>query len=140
MANTKGMGKMNRRSLFIIFIMLLLVIAGFMAFILLGKEKTLQLSTGETPIMLEEDGIYTGSYQGFRWSNKVEVTVKSHKINNIRILKPQIFAKQETIDIMTQRILSAQSTEVDIVSGATADCKAYLKAVENALKQSKGEK
>ncbi len=140
MASTKGIGKIIKRGLLYIFIMLILVIAGFMAFILLGKEKTLRLSTGDTQILPAEDGIYIGSYQGLRWSNTVEVTVKANKIENIRILKPQIFAKQETIDTMTQRILSKQSTEVDIVSGATADCKAYLKAVENALKQSEVKK
>mgnify|MGYP000889768326 CR=1 FL=1 len=80
------------------------------------------------------NGAYIGSYQGFRWSNTVEVTVKDNKITDIVVLKPQLFAKQETIDTITQRIISAQSTDVDLVSGATADCKAYIKAIENALK------
>ena len=135
MTNTKGIGRIIKRSLLIMLIILLLFIAGFMTFILMGKNKTLHLSTGETPITMLEDGVYTGSYQGFRWSNTVEVTIKYHEINSIRILKSQIFAKQETIEAMTQKILSAQSTDVDVVSGATADSKAYLKAVENALKQ-----
>lgn len=135
MADSKIRGRKMRRGLFFIAILLILIIMGFSAFLLLGKDKTLQLATGETPLPVVEDGVYIGSYQGFRWSNTVEVTVKDHKIIGIRTLKPQVFAKIETIDTMTERILSAQSTEVDTVSGATADSKAYLKAVENALKQ-----
>lgn len=128
------MGKMIKKCLLFLFIILMFVIIGFMTFILMGKGKTLRLSTGETPVVLTKDGSYIGSYQGFRWSNTVEVTVKDNKITNITVLKPQLFAKQETIDTITQRILSEQSTDVDMVSGATADCKAYLKAIEDALK------
>lgn len=128
------MGKVIKKVLLFVLILLLLLIVGFMTFILMGKGKTLRLSTGKTPIVLTKDGAYIGSYQGFRWSNTVEVTVKDNKITDIVVLKPQLFAKQETIDTITQRIISAQSTDVDLVSGATADCKAYIKAIENALK------
>lgn len=140
MANSKVKYKIIKRIFFFLFIILVLIVAGFFTFILLGKDKALQLTTGETPLPVVEDGVYTGSYQGFRWSNTVEVTVKGHKIAIIQTLKPQMFAKEETIEEMTKRILSAQSTDVDAVSGATADSKAYLKAVENALKQPGGKK
>ncbi len=139
MGKTKGIGKIVKRIILLIIIFLMLIVVGFLMFVLMGKDKTLQLSTGNTPISVAEDGVYTGSYRGFRWSNTVEVTVKDHEIKGIRILKAQVFAKQETIDSMTQRILSAQSTEVDVVSGATADSKAYLKAVENALNKPKAQ-
>lgn len=135
MASSKVKGKIIKRTILYLFIIFALIVAGFFAFILLGKDKALQLTTGEMPIPAVEDGVYTGSFQDFRWSNTVEVAVKNHKIVSIRTIKPQVFAKEETIEAMTNRILSAQSTDVDTVSGATADSKAYLKAVENALKQ-----
>ena len=134
MEKKKGMVRIIKRTILFIFIILMLIVAGFLVFILTGKNKALHLTTGEAQLSMVEDGVYTGSYQGFRWSNTVEVTVKNHKVTGIRTLKSQVFAQKETIDIMTQRIISAQSTDVDVVSGATADSKAYLKAVDNALK------
>ncbi len=136
MRNSKSITKIIKRSLLTLFIILMFIIVGFMTFILLGKDKALHLSTGASPLPKVEDGIYTGSYQGFRWSNTVEVTVKNHEIISIRTIKPQVFAKQETIKEMTVRILATQSTDVDVISGATADSKAYLKAIENAFEKS----
>jgi uncharacterized protein with FMN-binding domain len=135
MASSKVKNPIIKRIFFFLFVIVVLIVTGFFVFILLGKDKALQLTTGETPLPVVEEGVYTGSYQGFRWSNTVEVTVKKHKIVSIRTIKPQVFAKEETIETLTKRILSAQSTDVDTVSGATADSKAFLKAVENALKQ-----
>ncbi len=135
MAGSKGTKKAIKKILIPFLIILVLMIAGFSTFLLMGKEKALQLTTAEITLTGVEDGVYTGSYQGFRWSNTVEVTVRNHKIVSIRTLKPQVFAKDETIETLTEKILSSQSTDVDAVSGATADSKAYLKAVENALKQ-----
>ena len=45
-----------------------------------------------------------------------------------------MFIKNETVNELTERVLSKQSTDVDAISGALADSKAFLKAVENALK------
>jgi uncharacterized protein with FMN-binding domain len=106
----------------------------------MGMNKALQLTMGITPLPIAEDGVYVGSYEGFRWSNTVEITVKNHKIIDIRTIKPQAFAKKETIDILTKQILLKQSTDVDTVSGATAYSKAFLKAVENALMQQEEKK
>ncbi len=131
MANQKINKKTN--ALIIIIIIPVLIFAGFVSFLLLGKDKALHLDTGKAPLPAVEDGIYIGSYQGFRWSNTVEVTVKFNKITALRVLKPQVFAKEETFDELASRIIMSQSTDVDAVSGATADSKAYLKAIENAL-------
>ena len=135
MASSIIKDKAKKRTFFILSIILVLTVSGFFTFILLGKENALQLTTGEMPLPDVKDGVYTGSYQSFRWSNTVEVTVKDHKIVDIRVLKPQVFAKEETYEVLAKRVLEAQSTDVDAVSGATVDTKAYLKAVENALKQ-----
>ena len=131
---SKGKGNKIKRVLILIATILMLIVTGFLSFILLGKDKALRLDTGVASLSAVEDGTYIGSYHGFRWSNTVEVTVKDHEIVYIQIIKPQVFATEETIDAITNKILLKQSTDVDAISGATADSKAYLKAVENALK------
>lgn len=112
----------------------LVVLAGCMAaFVLVGKEKTLNLAHGGVTPLSVSDGTYTGRYSGFRWSNTVEVTVQNHEMITIRQTKPQVFAKEETIQTLVDRVLAAQSTDVDAVSGATADSNAFFAALEDAL-------
>ena len=114
-------------------VLLVLAVGALGAFVLLGKDQALRLPlSGVTPQTIA-NGVYRGSYQGFRFSNAVEVTVKEHRITDIRETQKQVFAKPETIAALTGRVLSAQTTAVDAVSGCTADSRAFLKAVENAL-------
>lgn len=114
---------------------ILAVVAGSLAaFVLLGKSQTLDQSVGTISLNEKADGTYDGSYSGFRWSNEVKVQVADHRIVDIQVAKPQVFATTQTIDAIKQRVLDAQSLDVDVISGATVDSKAFLKAVENALK------
>ena len=114
-------------------VLLVLAVGALGAFVLLGKDQALRLPlSGVTPQAIA-NGVYRGSHQGFRFSNAVEVTVKEHRITDIRVTQKQVFAKPETIAALTGRVLAAQTTAVDAVSGCTADSRAFLKAVENAL-------
>lgn len=79
------------------------------------------------------DGVYHGAYKAGRWSNKVAVTVNNKRITNIEILDDVTFAKPEVSDALFSKVIDAQDTDVDAVSGATATCRAYLKSIENAL-------
>ncbi|MCD8125509.1 MAG: FMN-binding protein, partial [Lachnospiraceae bacterium] len=83
------------------------------------------------------DGVYTGTGTGFGGDITVQVTVKKGKITKIKILS----AEDETPSYLKKAkgiissILAAQSTEVDVVSGATYSSEGILEAVQNALKQ-----
>ena len=110
-----------------------LIIVAVLGFAMLGKGSTESLKLNGATAEALEDGVYAGNYDAFRWSNAVEVTVKDHQIEAIRVTKPQVAAKPATIEQLTSRVLSSQSTEVDTVSSATIDSKAFLKAVEDAL-------
>jgi uncharacterized protein with FMN-binding domain len=81
------------------------------------------------------DGNYTGAYEFKRWSNTIDVEIKDNKITEINIVK-DVFAAEVTncSDETFRRVIEAQDTQVDAVSGATVTSKAYLKAIENALK------
>jgi uncharacterized protein with FMN-binding domain len=100
---------------------------------MLGKNKTIHAQLNGISLASVADGTYEGSYSGFRWSNTVSVTVQDHQIVDIQQVKPQVVASQDTIDKLVASVVSAQSTDIDVVSGATADTKAFLSAVEDAL-------
>lgn len=81
------------------------------------------------------DGVYTGSAPGYRSDITVSVTVSAGKITDIEITDenetPRYFAgAMEVIDY----IISAQSTQVDAVTGATFSSEGIKAAVEDALR------
>lgn len=79
------------------------------------------------------DGTYTGSYKIFPVSAEVKVTVKNNKITEIQLIEHKNGQGAQAESIL-DRVLEAQTLEVDIVSGATASSKVILKAMENALR------
>ncbi|MEA4971033.1 MAG: FMN-binding protein [Candidatus Pelethousia sp.] len=82
------------------------------------------------------DGSYTGAYEFKRWSNTVVVHVKDHKITAIDLEKDVEGAEiTDCAEEMVRRVIEAQDTKVDAVSGATVTSKAYLKAIEGAFSQ-----
>ena len=111
----------------------------FLAFIVLiaamafpGMHKTRTLIIQDVDISQVQDGTYTGTYQSFRFTNIVEVAVEDHQIVSIDIIKTQ---REELSETLKNEVISAQSPAIDMVSGATLDQNAFLKAVENALTQ-----
>lgn len=83
-----------------------------------------------------KDGVYSGEATGFRPGLKVSVEIKHNKITNIKITEhneenARFYA--EPIEKIPQRIISSQSTDVDIVSGATYTSVGIMNAVNNAL-------
>lgn len=105
----------------------LLIIAA-MAF--MGKGKTENLTIENIDLNRVPNGTYEGKYNGYRFTNIVEVTVKNHTISNIDVVKTQ---RTELSESLKNEVIAAQSIEIDMVSGASLDQNAFLKAIENAL-------
>ncbi|MCB2294443.1 FMN-binding protein [Clostridium algoriphilum] len=87
-----------------------------------------------------KDGNYTGSGSGFRGgTTEILVTVKDNKITNVSTVSnedtPDFYERAESIVI--SEIISAQSTTVDTVSGATYSSDGIISATEEALSQAK---
>ncbi|MGA2763390.1 MAG: FMN-binding protein [Spirochaetia bacterium] len=82
-----------------------------------------------------KDGNYRGdfSYGGFTY--EVQVTVVSHQIKEIAIIKNRTARHAKMAEDIVKSILGQQKNDVDVVSGATTTSKALLKAVENALEK-----
>lgn len=86
------------------------------------------------------DGCYSGSAQGFGGSITVQVTIEGGTITDITVLS----ASGETSSYFARAcavissVLSAQSPNVDTVSGATYSSNGILNAVKAALAQASG--
>jgi len=85
------------------------------------------------------DGTYHGAYEGgmYKWrANECQVTVSSGKVTDIQLVASKDPAAKNTQqEVLYDRVIQAQSLQVDTISSATLTSKAYLKAVENALVQ-----
>jgi len=82
---------------------------------------------------------YIGEAQGFGGPVKVKVTMNGDQIAKIDVLSHSETAgiSNAAFDSVPAAIIAAQSTEVDIASGATYTSKALIEAVNNALEQVK---
>jgi uncharacterized protein with FMN-binding domain len=116
----------------------ILFIAVILAVVLGGCSSTFKSLQPTLPDMSGiSDGTYRGQYSVSGTPVKVtlEVVIQNRRItaiNLVRHIRSPIGKKAETI---TDDIISHQSLDVDVVSGATASSKAILMAVEDALKQ-----
>ncbi|MBN2253814.1 MAG: FMN-binding protein, partial [Kosmotogaceae bacterium] len=75
------------------------------------------------------DGVYTGR-EGYV---SLEVEVVGGKIIDIRILQNRTDRYAKSAESTADRIVEAQSLEVDLVTGATASSESIIAAVKNAL-------
>jgi uncharacterized protein with FMN-binding domain len=114
-----------------IFIVLVLVVAGGILYITAGLNNSIEVAGIGLSNM--KDGVYTGNYEGGRWSNKLEVKISNNKIVEILVKDDVTFVDEGVRTELFNRVTKAQNTSVDIVSGATITSKAYLKSIENAI-------
>lgn len=113
--------------------LVILFVAGLL--ITSGLSEGMKVQLTGIDLSEVEDGSYKGEYNFKRWSNSVTVEVKDNKIISISIDK-DVFGADVTAcsDEIIAKVIKEQNTTVDVVTGATVTSKAYLKAIENALK------
>ncbi len=121
-------------------IVVVLFIGGVVGWSFLSKEhqEAQNLSLNGVDFSKLKDGTYIGEYEGgmYKWrANKVQVAVSSGRVSGMELLEQKENQKPEFTDKLYDRVIKAQSLQVEAISGATLTSKAYLKGVENALKQ-----
>lgn len=83
-----------------------------------------------------KDGTYSGSGQGFGGEINVTVTVKDDTITTVLIEnapgEDSVYLAQA--EAVLESIITAQSTDIDTVSGATFSSKGIIEAVKAALR------
>ncbi|MDR0389642.1 MAG: FMN-binding protein [Spirochaetaceae bacterium] len=82
-------------------------------------------------------GIYEGIGEGYFGPVVLEVTVSPGAIIQIDVLQysDTLGIGTAAFDELTNMILDANSTDVDIVAGASYSSRGFLEAVENALQK-----
>lgn len=79
------------------------------------------------------DGEYRGEFGYGSNMYAVEVIVKDRKIVAIEVINNRDSEHAKKAEGVIQKVIDAQSVQVDVVTGATTTSKAILKAIENAL-------
>ncbi|APM38920.1 FMN-binding protein [Clostridium kluyveri] len=96
------------------------------------KKAIEELKISNVDLSKVSDGKYTGSYDVGYVGAKVAVTVKNNKIVDITLLSHKN-ERGKPAEVIPEKVVKAQSLQVDTISGATNSSKVILKAIENAL-------
>ena len=126
---------MKKKSLVVLGVIILLIIAALIA-ITNGLSEGQNVALNGVDLSIISDGDYTGTYEKGRWTNTILVHVRNHDITGIDIVKDVLAAGiTNCSEEVFRRVMEKQNTQIDVVSGATVTSKAYLKAIEDALKK-----
>lgn len=82
-----------------------------------------------------QDGTYSGTGSNFLGNVSVAVSIKAGKIAQVQITSCNMHYAEYWIDGLPAEVMTAQSTTIDVVSGATASSAAFIDAVTQALAQ-----
>jgi uncharacterized protein with FMN-binding domain len=121
----------------IVFLLFILLVVVLVNRVLVNSETSLEalhdLEIENVDLTQIPDGTYDGRFSVFPVSVDVNVTVSNHQITVINIARHRT-GRGAPAEIIKDRVIEAQSLDVDIVSGATYSSKIILKSIEDALK------
>jgi len=105
-------------------------------FMLIGcSSNTTNENSSETGN--ENSGVFTGEAEGKKGTIKAEVTIENGEIKDIEFVENNESEFTETVfEQLPQNIISANSTEVDVITGATVTSTAIIEAVSEAVEKS----
>lgn len=145
-ANVKPKGKSKGKGCWIALLILLVLLAvgGGIGWSFVAKEQHEARSLPLNAVDFDAlgDGTYHGVYAGgmYKWRyNECDVKVTNGKVTDIQLTSSQDPGAENTnADMLYERVIQAQSLQVDTISGGTLTSKSYLQCVENALVQAQG--
>ena len=108
-------------------------LAVFAAFAVYSAKEIRSMDVEEIDLSRVPDGVYKGEQDYFGFTCRVEVTVKDHRMVDVKVYEDRESEYVEKAKDVAQNVLREQSLKVDTVTGATVTSKAILKAIENAL-------
>lgn len=118
------------KKIFILLFVILLIVVSCKSMI---DNALDELDNKPIPNLSEvKDGTYYGSEDGPFVSVEVEVKVKNKKITDIKLLKHNN-GKGESAEAIIDKMIEENTSEVELVSGATVSSKVIRGAVRNAL-------
>ena len=116
----------------LLFLIALICTAAYLKSVADYKRTVKETTLNDVDISAVPDGVYVGEYDVNFIYAKVEVTVQDGVITDITILQHKN-GRGKSAEIITDRIIEEQKTDVDAISGATNSSVVIKKAVENAL-------
>lgn len=87
--------------------------------------------------MVLKDGTYTGSGMGRRGGVNVSVTIANGRITTASITSLTIHYAHNILNGLPPQVVSRQSSQVDLISGATDSSLAFRQAVSQALSKAR---
>ncbi|HSJ55326.1 MAG TPA: FMN-binding protein [Anaerolineae bacterium] len=147
-AKEKGKGKSKAKGCALVLLILLVavaVVAGIgWSFVSREHREVRNLPLNAVDFdRLKDDGVYHGVYEGgmYRWRfNECDVTVQNGRVAAIQLAASQDPGTENTdSQMLYDRVIAAQSLQVDTISGATLTSKGWLQCIENALLQAQRE-
>lgn len=106
-----------------------------------GNSSSVQNQTN-TPVY--KNGVFTGAVEDAYYGNvQVQTTIVNGKITNVSFLQYPNFnytciaINSQAMPYLKQEALSAQSANVDIISGATDTSQAFIESLRSALVKAK---
>lgn len=86
-----------------------------------------------------KDGTYEGSGRGFKGTTTVSVVVKNGKITDVSTISSRDDRRfyERAYSVISDEIITSQSTEVNAVSGATFSSNGIMQSVADALSNAK---
>ncbi len=118
----------------LLFLIALICTAAYLKSVADYKRAVKETTLNDVDISTVPDGVYVGEYDVNFIYAKVEVTVQDGAITDITILQHKN-GRGKSAEIITDRIIEEQKTDVDAISGATNSSVVIKKAVENALSE-----
>ncbi len=92
-----------------------------------------------------KDGTYTGSVaDAYYGPVEVQATIKGGALNNVSFLlfpnghQTSVYINEQVMPMLTQEAISAQSANVNGISGATFTSQAFQQSLAVALRKAKG--
>lgn len=89
-----------------------------------------------------KDGNYTGKSYNAYWGNvQVSVSITNGKISNVKFLQypnthsTSVYINQQVMPYLKQEAIKAQSSNVQLISGATFTSQAFQQSLQSALSQ-----
>ncbi|HUD81105.1 MAG TPA: FMN-binding protein [Patescibacteria group bacterium] len=108
-----------------------------------GASNGASSGSGSTsPSAQYKDGNYTGSVANAYYGNvQVEATISGGKLTAVKFLQypnthsTSVLINQQAIPYLQQEAIQAQSSKVQLISGATFTSQAFTQSLANALSQ-----
>lgn len=97
-----------------------------------GLESLLEENYETPDLSLIEDGVYEGSYDAFPIEVTLNVTIENHVITQIEIIEHNS-GRGAPAEVIVDDVISNQSLDVDLITGASYSSQVILLAIKDAL-------